>query len=89
MLRPLGFSITRLELRERGSWFVSTAQGVELLLGRDHLVEKVQNFVAIYNKALKDKVANIASVDLRYPNGLAVAWRTPPVTAAASAAAVN
>ncbi len=89
MLRPLGFSITRLELRERGSWFVSTAQGVELLLGRDHLVEKVQNFVAIYNKALKDKVANIASVDMRYPNGLAVAWRTPPVPAAASAAAVN
>lgn len=89
MLRPLGFSITRLELRERGSWFVSTAQGLELLLGRDHLVEKVQNFVAIYNKALKDKVANIASVDLRYPNGLAVAWRTPLAPAAAPAAAVN
>ena len=86
ILRPLGFSITRLELRERGSWFVSTAQGIELLLGRDHLVEKVQRFVAIYNKALKDKADNIASVDLRYPNGLAVAWRTPLVPAAAPAA---
>ncbi|SDT90858.1 cell division protein FtsQ [Pseudomonas pohangensis] len=89
ILRPLGFSITRLELRERGSWFVSTAQGIELLLGRDHLVEKVQRFVAIYNKALKDKTANIASVDLRYPNGLAVAWREAVVPAAAPAAAVN
>lgn len=89
MLRPLGFTITRLELRERGSWFVSTAQGVELFLGRDHVVEKVQNFVAIYNKALKNKVTEIASVDLRYPNGLAVAWRTPPQSAAAPAATVN
>src|SRR5262245_54807435 len=26
MLRPLGFSIVRLELRERGSWFLSTGQ---------------------------------------------------------------
>lgn len=89
MLRPLGFSITRLELRERGSWFVSTAQGVELLLGRDHLVEKVQRFVAIYNKALKDKAASIERVDLRYPNGLAVAWRPPAVPAAVPAAVVN
>ena len=89
MLRPLGFSIARLELRERGSWFVSTAQGVELLLGRDHLVEKVQRFVAIYNKALKDQAANIASVDLRYPNGLAVAWREAAVPAVAPAAVVN
>lgn len=89
MLRPLGYSITRLELRERGSWFVTTAQGVELLLGRDHLVEKVQRFVAIYNEVLKDKAANIASVDLRYPNGLAVAWREPLVPAAVTAATVN
>jgi len=84
MLRPLGFSIARLELRERGSWFVTTAQGIELLLGRDHQVEKVQRFVAIYNKVLKDKLASIASVDLRYPNGLAVAWREAAVPATAA-----
>ena len=32
MLRPMGFSVARLELRERGSWFLSTGQGIELLL---------------------------------------------------------
>ena len=89
MLRPLGFSIARLELRERGSWFVTTAQGIELFLGRDHQVEKVQRFVAIYNKALKDKLANIASVDLRYSNGLAVAWRAGAVPASAADPAVR
>lgn len=89
MLRPLGFSIVRLELRERGSWFLSTGQGVELLLGRDHLVEKMRRFSSIYEKTLKDQIANIERVDLRYPNGLAVAWRTPVEAPAATTVAVQ
>ena len=89
MLRPLGFSIARLELRERGSWFLSTGQGVELLLGRDHLVEKMRRFISIYEKTLKDQIANIERVDLRYPNGLAVAWRAPVEAPAAPTVAVQ
>ena len=82
MLRPLGFSIARLELRERGSWFLTTGArsagpGIELLLGRDHLLEKMRRFIAIYDKTLKDQITNIARVDLRYANGLAVGWREP------------
>src|SRR3990167_6818182 len=52
MLRPMGFSVARLELRERGSWFLSTGQGIELLLGRDQ-DRKMRRFTAIYDKALK------------------------------------
>ncbi|MNF50276.1 Cell division protein FtsQ [compost metagenome] len=89
MLRPLGFSIARLELRERGSWFLSTGQGVELLLGRDHLVEKMRRFISIYEKTLKDQIVNIERVDLRYPNGLAVAWRAPVEAPAAATVAVQ
>lgn len=89
MLRPLGFSVARLELRERGSWFLSTGQGIELLLGRDHLVEKMRRFTAIYDKALKEQQTNIARIDLRYANGLAVAWREPVAPTAAPSAAVQ
>ncbi|WP_044872044.1 cell division protein FtsQ/DivIB [Pseudomonas sp. LFM046] len=89
MLRPLGFSIARLELRERGSWFLSTGQGVELLLGRDHLVEKMRRFISIYEKTLKDQMANIERVDLRYPNGLSVAWRASVEAPAATTVAVQ
>ena len=82
MLRPMGFSIARLELRERGSWFLTTGAGsagpgIELLLGRDHLVEKMRRFIAIYEKTLKEQITNIARIDLRYANGLAVGWREP------------
>lgn len=89
MLRPLGFSVVRLELRERGSWFLSTGQGIELLLGRDHLVEKMRRFVAIYDKELKAQQSNIARIDLRYANGLAVAWREPIAPTAAETAVVQ
>ncbi len=82
MLRPMGFSITRLELRDHGSWFLTTGQGVELLLGRDHVLEKVRRFGSIYDKVLKDQIENIARIDLRYANGLAVAWREPVAPAA-------
>lgn len=89
MLRPLGFSIARLELRERGSWFVTTVQGIELLLGRDHLLAKMRRFSSIYEKALKEQSANIARIDLRYANGLAVAWREPVAPTAVKPAAVQ
>lgn len=89
MLRPMGFTVTRLELRERGSWFLSTGQGIELLLGRDHLVEKMRRFSAIYDKTLKQQQANIARIDLRYANGLAVAWHEPVAPTAAQTAVVQ
>lgn len=89
MLRPLGFSIIALEMRERGSWYLRTAQGIDLLLGRDHIVDKMRRFAAIYEKALKAQQPNIARIDLRYPNGLAVAWREPVAPTAAKPAAVQ
>ena len=94
MLRPLGFSVAQLELRERGSWFLTTGvnnngQSIELLLGRDHLLEKMRRFVAVYEKTLKPQIANIARVDLRYANGLAVGWRQPVLGAAANVVAIK
>ncbi|MDX5372239.1 MAG: cell division protein FtsQ/DivIB [Pseudomonadaceae bacterium] len=89
LLRPLGFTIGSLELREHGSWFISTAQGVDILLGRDHLVDKMRRLASIHDKVLKQQIANIARIDLRYANGLAVAWREPVAPTAAEPAAVQ
>lgn len=76
-LRPLGYSIKQLEMRERGSWFITTQTGLQLLFGRDHLVEKMRRFAVVYEKELKEHIETIERVDLRYANGLAVAWRAP------------
>lgn len=92
LLRPHGLSIAELDLHERGSWFLTTAAnargpGIELYLGGDQLVEKMQRFLSLYEKTLKGQIANIKSIDLRYANGLAVAWRQPDPTAAPATAA--
>ena len=76
-LRPLGYSVAQLEMRERGSWFVTTQTGLQLLFGRDHLVEKMRRFAVVYENELQEQTDKIERVDLRYANGLAVAWRAP------------
>ncbi|SDJ45012.1 cell division protein FtsQ [Pseudomonas delhiensis] len=90
LLRPLGFTIASLEMSSRGAWTLDTAQGVQIVLGRDHTVEQIRRFVTIYEKALKEQISKIARIDMRYPNGLAVAWRDPlPQTDVAQAAAAQ
>ncbi|MOA61078.1 Cell division protein FtsQ [compost metagenome] len=60
------------------------------MLGRDHAVEQIRRFVTIYEKALKEQISKIARIDMRYPNGLAVAWRDPmPETTVAEAGTVQ
>lgn len=75
ILRPLGYTIAQLQMRERGSWFVTTQGGLELLLGREEVMEKMRRFVTIHEAELKHQMDQVARIDLRYSNGLAVTWR--------------
>ena len=49
----------------------------------------MRRFASIHDKVLKQQIANIARIDLRYANGLAVAWRAPVAPTAAEPAAVK
>lgn len=82
-LRPLGQKLVRLEMRSRGSWFLTTETGLELLLGRDEIGDKMRRFASLYERELKSEAGRIARIDLRYANGLAVAWRAEDTAAAA------
>lgn len=77
LLRPLELTISSLSLNDRGSWSLTTHTGLELRLGNDELLTKMKRFTKAYHAQLKDKMDNIARIDLRYPNGLAVVWRDP------------
>jgi cell division protein FtsQ len=77
LLRPYGHGVAQLELRERGSWFLTTQDGIRILLGRDDLVEKMQRFLTIDQLVLSERREQIARVDLRYSNSMAVTWREP------------
>jgi cell division protein FtsQ len=36
----------------------------------------LQRFIAVYKSDLSGRMANIESIDARYPHGIAVAWQT-------------
>ncbi|MFV1996512.1 MAG: cell division protein FtsQ/DivIB [Acidiferrobacterales bacterium] len=66
-------SIRRLELTPRRMWKLYLDNGVELVIGRKGMEERVERFIQIYPFMLKAN-RRIRRVDLRYANGLAVAW---------------
>ncbi|HDZ56611.1 MAG TPA: cell division protein FtsQ/DivIB [Pseudomonas xinjiangensis] len=77
LLRSYGHEVAQLDLRERGSWFLTTQDGIRILLGRDDVVEKMQRFLTVDQLILSERREMIARVDLRYSNSMAVAWREP------------
>ncbi len=80
---------TCLAITRGGHFIVMLARLVEDFRAQLHRQLR-HRFIAIYDKTLKEQITNIASVDLRYANGLAVGWREPAApTAAQPAVAKN
>jgi cell division septal protein FtsQ len=46
----------------------------------------LQRFAYLYERQLKPDVADIASIDLQYRNGVAVGWKTQKIEKTAQAA---
>jgi cell division protein FtsQ len=44
-------------------------------LGRDEIAEKIRRLVIVWQSGLSLQSDNIKTIDLRYPNGLAVSWK--------------
>ena len=75
LLRQQGLVLSRLSMDERGNWSAVLQNGVTIVLGSDQVMEKVQRFVFAYQRALSEKFDQVERIDMRYSNGLAVAWR--------------
>lgn len=78
LLRPLNRRITHITLAERGAWELQLDDGMKIMLGRDHLMEKIQRFIRLYEMELAGSATPILSVDVRYNNGIAVQWGVKP-----------
>jgi cell division protein FtsQ len=77
VLRTLGMRIVELQLTDRMSWFLRLDNGIQLVVDQVDTIEKLQRFAYLYEKQLRPDADNIASVDLRYRNGVAVGWKAP------------
>lgn len=76
LLRQQGLVLSRLSMDERGNWSAVLNNGVTIVLGSDQVMEKIQRFVLTYQRVLAEKFEQVKRVDMRYSNGLAVAWRS-------------
>ena len=74
LLRSRNLTIVRLWVDELSTWRITLNGGVELVLGKDDLAEKIQRFLLVYDEHLVPQFDAVVRVDLRYTNGLAVAW---------------
>lgn len=84
LLLPTGLKLDKLELDALGAWQVETSNGIKLILGRNQLGEKIRRLVMAWRSDLHQQSARIKTIDLRYPNGLAVAWRNSIAVATAN-----
>lgn len=79
-LAPLQLRPESLMLSPRYAWTAQLNNGVTLHLGRAHdrdvLKSRIDRFVRVYPQLSVAMSGQIASVDLRYPNGLALRRRT-------------
>ena len=71
----IGGGIARLERSAAGNWSLEFADGVRLVF-RDGQERHVRRFAAVYLSALVGRRESIERIDLRYPNGFAVRWRS-------------
>jgi len=73
-LLETGLYIKNIELNARRSWILTMTSGMELRLGRKQMHERLNRFVSVYKETLEAQKKQIKYIDMRYTNGLAVAW---------------
>jgi len=82
LLKGAGLRPRALVEDERRAWRLTLDSGVEMLLGREEMLARLERFVTVYPQTLARKAEALARVDLRYTNGFAVAWRAETQPAA-------
>lgn len=72
-LAAVGLDIRRLAVDERGAWRLELGNGVELILGREQVDERLARFISVHD-LLRGDPRRAQRIDMRYTNGLAVRW---------------
>lgn len=80
MFAPLGLRLKELYLTERMTWFMQFDSGLRLIVDQDQTMSKLQRLSDLSKSDLQLVWSQIAAIDLRYRNGLAIQWKNarPP-----------
>jgi len=75
LLSAYGLNVASLSLRANQAWFLVLTNGVQLELGREDVVHRVERFCRAYPAVFAEQTDRVARVDLRYAHGMAVEWK--------------
>lgn len=72
LAKLIGTTINVLTVNAEKSWSLELSNGVKVELGRQEPLKRFTRFIAVYPKIINSSKESIVSVDLRYPDGMAV-----------------
>ena len=75
ILSIYGLHASDLEWRDNHAWELKLTNGLQLHLGKQDLDTRVTRFCKAYPAVFAERAELLASVDLRYPRGMAVQWK--------------
>ncbi|GAB2718058.1 cell division protein FtsQ/DivIB [Halomonas garicola] len=73
-LGTLDLALDQLRLEPRGAWRLQLDDGAWIMLGRRQHDARLARLMASWQHELERYAGAIRYIDLRYPNGVAVAW---------------
>lgn len=85
----VGLSIRELEENGLGEWRMVFEDGMTVALGNEAVTQRLGRFLVAYQRGLGERAGEIAHIDVRYANGLAVGWKEPLLALEAGAAGEN
>jgi len=74
-LADQSLALAEFNVNDRWAWKIKLTSGMEIELGRNEQLKKLQRFLNTLDVLGQERVNSIATVDLRYPNGFAIAWK--------------
>ena len=80
-LADQAMELVEFNINDRDAWKIKLSNNLEILLGHNEQLKKLQRFLRTLDVLKQDQVEQMALVDLRYPNGYAVSWKlgTPEI----------
>lgn len=75
ILSSYGLNASGLQLSDNQAWVLILGSGIKIYLGKKELEARLLRFCKAYPAVFAEKADQLASVDLRYPRGMAVQWK--------------
>ncbi len=75
-LKEQSLQIKKFIVNERRSWTIVLEKGMQLQLGRREPAKNFRRFVNTLQVLGHEKIELIENVDLRYPNGYSITWKS-------------